>query len=59
MRKEYSNVSKALDNPLLEEIHFVHAKIAQLKQRTKRFYFHVLLSKYNCPKCSGELTMAD
>ena len=59
MRKEYSNVSKALDNPLLEEIHFVHAKIAQLKQRTKRFYFHVLLSKYNCPKCSGEFTMAN
>jgi len=59
MPKQYSNVPKALNNPLLEEIHFVHSKIAQLKEKTRKFYFHVLLSKYNCPKCGEGLTMTD
>jgi len=55
MLNKYSATPKA--NPLLEEIHSVHDRIAQLKQKTKNFYFQVLLSQYNCPKCSGELTM--
>ena len=53
------NAPTDLKNPLIEEIHFVHAQIAQLKEKTKNFYFHVMLSQYNCPKCSGELTMTD
>ena len=59
MPEEYPNVPTGLKNPLLEDIQFVQARIAQLKQRTKRFYFSVLLGKYNCPKCSGGLTMTD
>ena len=57
MLNKYCVTPKA--NPLLEDIQFVQARIAQLKQRTKRFYFRVLLSKYNCLKCSGGLTMTD
>jgi hypothetical protein len=57
MLNKYCAASKA--NPLLEEIHSVHDRIAQLKQKTKRFYFQVLLSQYNCPKCVGNLTMTD
>jgi hypothetical protein len=57
MLNKYCVTPKA--NPLLEDIQFVQARIAQLKQRTKRFYFSVLLGKYNCPKCSGGLTMTD
>ena len=59
MPTENSNIPTDLKNPLLEDIYFVHVKIAKLKDRAKRFYFHVLLSQYNCPNCSGELTMAD
>jgi len=59
MLNEDCNAPTDLKNPLIEEIHFVHAQIAQLKEKTKNFYFHVLLSQYNCPKCSGELTMTD
>jgi len=55
MLNKYCVAPKA--NPLLKEIHSVHDRIAQLKQRTKRFYFQVLLSQYNCPKCGGALTM--
>ena len=57
MLKKDSNAPVILKNPLLEDIHFVHAKISQLKERIKNFYFHVLLTQHNCPKCNGELTM--
>ena len=59
MLNKNCNAPTDLKNPLIEEIHFVHVQIAQLKEKTKNFYFHVLLSQYNCPKCSGELTMTD
>src|SRR5210317_431219 len=55
MLNKYCVAPKA--NPLLKEIHSVHDRIAQLKQKKKRFYFQVLLSQYNCPKCGGALTM--
>jgi hypothetical protein len=59
MPTENSTIPTGLKNPLLEDIHFVHGRIAQLKKRTKIFYFHVLLTQYNCSKCGGELTMTD
>jgi len=59
MLNEDCNAPTDLKNPLIEDIHFVRVQIAQLKEKTKNFYFHVLLSQYNCPKCSGELTMTD
>ena len=59
MREKYCNVPAASKNPLVKEIHFVHGLIDQLKKKTKKLYFHVLLSQYKCPKCSGELTMTD
>jgi hypothetical protein len=44
-------------NPLLKGISRVKAQINEFKGKAKRFYFRVLLTQYECPKCSGELTM--
>jgi hypothetical protein len=57
MFKKDCNAPTVQENPLLEDIHLVHAQIAKLKERTKKFYFHVLLGQYNCTKCNGKLTM--
>jgi hypothetical protein len=57
MFKKDSNALTVLKNPLLEDIHFVHAQISELKEKTRDFYFHVLLSQHNCPKCGDKLTM--
>jgi hypothetical protein len=44
-------------NPLLKEISDIQEKIARFKEKVKEFYFLVLLSQYECPKCGQELTM--
>jgi len=59
MCEECSNVQAAIKSPLLNEIHVVYGRISLLKKKTKKLYFQVVLSQYNCPKCGGELTMVD
>ena len=54
-----SDLHEGQTNPLVKELHRVHIRISHLKEKTKIFYFHVLLSRYQCPKCNGELTMTD
>jgi hypothetical protein len=57
MPKQNSARHEVQSNPLLKELHHVHTQISHLKDKTKIFYFRVLLSRHPCPKCSGELTM--
>jgi hypothetical protein len=57
MLTQNPGLQTAIKNPLLKDIGHVHARIFKLKQKTKNFYFKVLLSLYQCPKCDGELTM--
>lgn len=45
-------------NPLLEAIYRVQSRVVNFKEKVREFYFQVLLSQYECPKCSGDLTMA-
>ena len=59
MIKEDPDVPSGLKNPLIEDIDIVNARIAMLKERTRNFYFQVLLSQYNCLQCGGALTMTD
>jgi hypothetical protein len=57
MPRQNSDRHEGQSNPLLKELHRVHIQISYLKDKTKIFYFRVLLSRYPCPKCNGELTM--
>jgi hypothetical protein len=59
MPMQNSDLHEGQTNPLVKELHRVHIRISHLKEKTKIFYFHVLLSRYQCPKCNGELTMTD
>jgi len=52
-----SDVLPISESPLLEGIFCVQKRIALFKERVKEFYFHVLLSQYECPKCGEEITM--
>ena len=57
MPRQNSDRHEGQSNPLLKELHRVHIQISHLKDKIKIFYFRVLLSRYHCPKCNGELTM--
>ena len=43
--------------PLLRGLHRVENRIIHYKAKVKEFYFRVLLSQYECPKCGTELKM--
>jgi len=58
MPSQNSDLQQGHTNPLLKELRRVHTQISHLKEKTKMFYFRVLLSSFQCPKCNGELTMA-
>jgi hypothetical protein len=45
------------ENPLLVGLEPVQAQIVSLKERAKKFYFHVVLGNFRCPKCSAKLQM--
>ena len=45
------------ENPLLVGLKPVQAQIVSLKERAKKFYFHVVLDNFRCPKCGGKLQM--
>jgi hypothetical protein len=57
MLNEFCSVPVIVKNPLIEELHHVHIRISELKEKAKIFYFRVLLSNYQCRKCRGKLTM--
>ena len=45
------------ENPLLVGLEPVQAQIVSLKERAKKFYFHVVLGNFRCPNCGGKLQM--
>ena len=45
------------ENPLLVGLEPVQAQIVSLKERAKKFYFHVVLGNFRCPNCGGKLHM--
>ncbi len=57
MPSQNPDLHEGQSNPLLKELRRVHTRISQLKDKTKIFYFRVLLSSFQCPKCNGKLTM--
>jgi hypothetical protein len=59
MKQRLSGPESAQDpqNPLLKGISRVKTRINEFKGKAKRFYFRVLLTQCECPKCNGELTM--
>jgi hypothetical protein len=59
MPKQNSDLQQGHTNPLVKELRRVHIQISQLKEKTKIFYFRVLLSRYHCPRCNGKLMMTD
>lgn len=58
-RKEslVSEVKPIPGNPLLKAIFHIQTRVIHLKEKVKGFYFRVLLSQYECPRCGGDLTM--
>ena len=50
-------VKPLFSNPLVKGISLVQDRIVLFKEKVKEFYFHILLSQYRCPKCTGELAM--
>jgi hypothetical protein len=45
-------------NLLLCSVEPVIGRVATLKERVRAFYFEVMLSSYQCPRCGGRLYMA-
>jgi hypothetical protein len=45
-------------NPLIRSVGPVIGRVANLKERVRAFYFEVILSPYQCPRCGGRLHMA-
>jgi len=45
-------------NLLLCSVEPVIGRVARLKERVRAFYFEVILSPYQCPRCGGRLHMA-
>ena len=49
---------KLIKNPLIKEIRRVLGRVENFKERVRSFYFEVVLSAYQCPKCGGQLRMS-
>jgi hypothetical protein len=43
--------------PLVRTVMPAITRISELKERVKAFYYEVILSAYQCPQCSGRLSM--
>ena len=54
----YGIKEKWAHNPLVRSVGPVIGKVAGLKERVRAFYFKVILSPYQCPRCNGRLQMA-
>jgi hypothetical protein len=54
---ELSLHDKSTQNSLLTAISGITTHIGDLKEKTKEYYFEVLLSLYPCPSCGGKLHM--
>ena len=48
---------KLANNPLISEIQLILKQVSKFKERARSFYFEVILSVHNCPKCTGRLQM--
>jgi hypothetical protein len=48
---------KLASNPLIREIQGILKRVTNFREQARSFYFEVILSVYNCPKCSGRLRM--
>jgi len=46
-------------NPLICSMAPVIGKVAALKEQVRAYYFEVMLSPYQCPRCGGRLHMTD
>jgi ribosomal protein S27AE len=44
-----------IKNPLLSGMQRVEAKIDNYRLRARRFYYRVMLSRHDCPRCGGQL----
>ena len=48
-------LEKYIENPLFLAISRIIGRLSNFKQNARAFYFEVVLSPYQCPKCGGQM----